>query len=75
MMRAIFLGKAIHWLVLVVVMAIMWWLGANLVQTRDYHFFLAVLFALTVGAVAVVILTTRKGEQVTREPFEDDAEG
>ncbi len=75
MMRAIFLGKAVHWLVLVVVMAVMWWLGANLVQTRDSHFFLAVLFALTVGAVAVVIVTTRKGEQVTREPFEDDAEG
>ncbi len=73
MMRSIFLGKAVHWLVLAVVIAVMWWLGANLVQTRDYHFFLAVLFLLTAGAVAVVIVTTRKGEQVTREPFEDDA--
>jgi endonuclease/exonuclease/phosphatase (EEP) superfamily protein YafD len=72
MMRSIFLGKAIHWLVLVIVMAVLWWLGAKLVQTRDYHLFLTVLFALTVGAVAVIIVTTRKGEQVTREPFEDD---
>ncbi len=74
-MRHIFLGKPVHWLVLGVVVAIMWWLGANLVQTRDYHMFLLVLFLLTVGAVAVIIATTRKGEQVTREPFEDDPGG
>ena len=73
-MRDIFLGKAIHWLVLVVVMAVLWWLGAKLVQTRDYHLFLGVLFLLIVGAVAAMIVTTRKGEQVTREPFEDDPE-
>lgn len=75
MMRGFFLGKAVHWLVVVVVVAVMWWLGANLVQTRDYHMFLAVLFVLVSGAVAVLILTTRKGEQVTREPFEDDSDG
>ncbi len=71
-MRDIFLGKPIHWLVLVIVMAVLWWLGANLVQTRNYHLFLTVLFVVTAGAV--IIVTTRKGEQVTREPFEDDAE-
>lgn len=71
-MRDIFLGKPVHWLVLAVVVAVMWWLGDNLVQTRNYHLFLAVLLAVTVGAVAAIIVTTRKGEQVTREPFEDD---
>ncbi len=75
MMRDFFLGKPVHWLVVAVVVAVMWWLGANLVQTRDYHMFLAVLFVLISGAVAVLILTTRKGEQVTREPFEDDSGG
>ena len=71
-MRGIFLGKAIHWLVLVVVMAILWWLGTNLVQTRDYNLFLTILFLVTAGAVATIVVTTRKGERVTREPFEDD---
>ena len=73
MMRGLFLGKVVHWLVLVIVVAIMWWLGANLVQTRNYHLFMLVLFLVTVGAVAVIIVTTRKGEQVTRDPFEDES--
>lgn len=73
MMRALFLGKAVHWLVLAAVMAILWWLGTNLVQTRNYQMFLAVLFLVTAGAVALIIVTTRKGEQVTREPFDDDS--
>ena len=73
MMGGIFLGKALHWLVVAIVIAVLWWLGTNLVQTRDYHLFLTVLLAITAGAVATVILTTRKGEQVTREPFEDDS--
>jgi hypothetical protein len=72
-MREIFLGKAIHWLVVVVVIGILWWLGANLIQTRDFHLFLSVLFLLTAGAVAAIMLTTRKGDRVTREPFEDDS--
>ena len=72
-MRALFLGKAVHWLVVVVVMAILWWLGTNLVQTRNYNLFLTILFVVTAGAVAVIVVTTRKGEQVTREPFEDDS--
>jgi len=70
-MRTLFLGKAVHWLVLAVVMAILWWLGTNLVQTRNYNLFLTILFLVTVGAVAAIVVTTRKGEQVTREPFED----
>jgi L-asparagine transporter-like permease len=71
-MRDIFLGKVVHWLVLAVVIAVLCWLGTNLVQTRNYDLFLTVLFLVTTGAVAVIIVTTRKGEKVTREPFEDE---
>ncbi len=72
-MSHIFLGKPIHWLIFAIIMGVLAWLGAGLVQTRDYSFFLFILVALTAGAVAAIMLTTRKGEQVTREPFRDDS--
>ena len=71
-MKRIFLGKPLHWLVLAVIIVIMWWMGSALLQTRNFHLFLVILLALASGAVGVVIATTRPGEQVTREPFEDD---
>lgn len=75
-MSRIFLGKALHWAVLALVIGILWWMGSQLMQTRDYHSFLLILVLATAGAIAVMILTTRKGELVTREPFgTDDAQG
>lgn len=73
MMGRIFLGKPFHWLIFVIIMAVLAWLGFNLVQTRDFKFFLFILVALVAGSVFTIMLTTRKDEQVTREPFEDDA--
>ena len=72
MMSHIFLGKPVHWLILAIIMGVLAWLGFGLVQTRDYNFFLFILVALVAGSVAIIMLTTQKGEQVTREPFEDD---
>jgi hypothetical protein len=71
-MSRIFLGKPFHWLVFAIIIAVLAWLGHGLVQTRNFHLFLFVLVALVAGSVAAIMLTTRKGEQVTREPFEDD---
>ncbi len=71
-MSRIFLGKPVHWGVLAVVVAVLWWLGDGLVQTRDYPRFLIVLAALTAAAVVAIVLTSRKGDRLTREPFEDD---
>jgi hypothetical protein len=40
-------------------------------QVRDFNVFLAVVGLLGTGAVLTVLLTSRKGERVTREPFDD----
>ncbi len=74
-MSDVFLGKPFHWLILVIIVAVLAWLGIELVQTRNYKLFLLILVALVAGSVAAIMFTTRKGEQVTREPFEDDAAG
>ncbi len=71
-MRRIFLGKPFHWLVLAVVLGVMWYMGSALTQTRNYNLFLLTLLALVVGAVGAILLTSRKGDRLTREPFEDD---
>ncbi len=71
-MSRIFLGKPFHWLILAVIMAVLAWLGTGLVQTRNYHLFLLILVGLTAGSVAAIMLTTKKSDQVTREPFGDD---
>ena len=48
-MRELFLGKPIHWLILAIVIAVLWWMGSNLMQTRDFHSFLLILLAITAG--------------------------
>lgn len=72
-MRRVFLGKPFHWLVLIIVAGAMWWMGDALLQTRNFNLFLAILFAVSVAAVAILRITTRPGDHVTREKF-DDAE-
>jgi purine-cytosine permease-like protein len=74
-MSRLFLGKPIHWLILAIIIGVLAWLGFGLVQTRNFKLFLIVLLALTVGSVAVIMFTTKKGDRVTREPFGDDPPG
>ena len=68
-MRKIFLGKPFHWLVLAIVLGALWYMGATLLQPRNFHLFMVILLALTAGAM---IATSRKGDRLTREPFEND---
>lgn len=72
MMRKLFLGKPIHWLVIAIAFGVLWWMGEALLQTRDFKLFLAILLLLSAAAVVAILLTTRRGEQVTREPVEDE---
>ena len=70
-MRSVFLGKPIHWLVLAVIVAVLWWMGDRFTHTRDFNLFVVVLLAIGVLVVVVVKTTTRPDEQVTRDPFDE----
>lgn len=72
-MKKLFVGKPLHWLLIAVVIAVLYWLGSIQLHRLNYTVFLFALLGLAVASIAVVIVTTRRGEQVTREPFEDDA--
>ena len=71
-MKRFFIGKKLHWLLLVALIAIMWWLGAHQYHRVDYPGFLFIVLRLAVAAVVCAILTTRSGDRITRDPIEDD---
>ena len=72
-MRDLFIGKPLHWLIWVVIPPVLFAMGRMYLQVRAFNLFLAVIFLLGTGAVLFVLLSSSKGEQVTREAL-DDAE-
>jgi hypothetical protein len=71
MMRELFIGKPAHWLIWIVIVPVLFAMSRVHLQVRHFNLFLAVVFLLGTGAVLAVLLTSRAGERVTREPFED----
>ncbi|NQW09253.1 MAG: hypothetical protein HQ481_05135 [Alphaproteobacteria bacterium] len=69
-MKEIFLGKPLHWALLVVTFAILWVTGENHLHTSEFNVFAGITFAVGLGVMTVVVLTHRKGERITREPIE-----
>ena len=70
-MRQIFIGPLRHWLVLIVVLGALWIMGTNQFHTSNFRIYLLVLIGLSVGAIAAIVLTYRKGERITREPLDE----
>lgn len=71
-MKAIFLGKPLHWLIVGVVVALGAYVGAERLHVREFNAFVAALFALSVLVVLLVVRTTAPGERVTRDELEPD---
>ncbi len=70
----IFLGKPMHWALWVVIGVVFLVLGSNRQHVRDFVPFALELLVLAVFCMAVIILTYKPGDRVTREPFEEDGE-
>ena len=68
----IFLGKPWHWLLWAVIVAVLFWLGSHSLHVRSFVPFLLILLALAAGSVLLVVSSYRKGERITREPFEEE---
>ena len=68
----IFLGKPWHWLLWAVIVAVLFGLGSQSLHVRSFVPFLLILLALATGGVLLVVSSYRKGERITREPFEED---
>lgn len=70
-MSRIFLGPAIHWLVVVVVVGLGWYSGLGRTHVSQFNTFVVLLIVLTVAILLIVLKTSPQGKQVTREPLED----
>ena len=71
-MREIFLGKPFHWLIWAIILGLLYVLGALRLHTRDFNLFIVIVLALAAASVLVIVLTYKKGERITRDPFEDE---
>jgi RsiW-degrading membrane proteinase PrsW (M82 family) len=69
-MQRVFLGKPIHWLIIAIVIAVLWWMGDTRLHTRDFKQFLLILAVLAAGAVIAILASARPGDRVTREPLD-----
>lgn len=69
-MNRIFLGKWWHWGILIASVAALWLAGENRMHVIHFNTFILSLLGVTAIVVAILILRTRPGEQVTRDPLE-----
>lgn len=71
MLERIFLGKPIHWLGVVLAAGALWWLGLERLHVRDFNTFTFALAGISIFLVALMVVSTKPGEQVTRDEIPD----
>ena len=71
-MKEIFLGRPIHWLIVLVLVVLGWLAGNARLHVTDFNLYMVLLLAVSLVAVVLVIVTSPPGAQVTRDPIEDD---
>jgi len=67
-----FIGKPLHWLLWILIAGVLWWMGDGSQHVREFVPFVGKLLAVTVLSIAVVIVTYKPGDRITREPFEEE---
>ena len=71
-MSRIFLGPAIQWLIIIVLAGLTWLAGTERVHVSHFNPFVSVLVLVSIAVIVLVIWSSPKGQQVTREPLQDD---
>jgi len=73
-MSRVFLGKPLHWAILVLLVAGGWLTGRERLHVIEFNLFILGLLAVAICALLAVLASSRPGERVTRDPLEPDAE-
>ena len=71
-MSNIFLGKPLHWLILVVVAAGLWAAGDKRVHIVHFDAFVLALLAVSAVCVLIVLYGAKPGDRITRDEILPD---
>jgi hypothetical protein len=71
-MSNIFLGKPLHWLMLVIIAAGLWWAGDLREHIVHFDAFILALLAVSAACVLIVLYGPGQGERITRDEIVPD---
>jgi hypothetical protein len=71
-MSNIFLGKPLHWLVLIIIAAGFWYAGELRMHNIHFNAFVMSVLAISAGCVMVVLYGPGRGERLTRDEIVPD---
>lgn len=65
-----FLGKPLHWIVIIAIVAVLWLIGSFHLHVTQFNAFILIVLGLALTAVAIVVFGYRPGDRVMRDPIE-----
>ena len=68
-MEQIFLGKAWHWVLILLAGGLLWYCGDNRLHVIEFNLFIIAMLVGTACALLAIVFLHREGEQVTRDPL------
>lgn len=73
-LRKVFLGKPIHWIPWPVIAVLMVWMNSAHFHILRFNMFALALLGIAAAVVAFFLLTSRRNERITRDPFAEGQE-
>ncbi len=67
MIEKVFLGKAWHWVLLVITSVLFWYCGTKRLHVIEFNLFVMAMLVGTVLVVGAILYFHRPGEQITRD--------
>ena len=67
----IFIGKPLHWLLWIIIVTLLYLVGSMSFHVKQFVPFILLMIVIASASVAVIVFSYRKGERITREPFEE----
>lgn len=71
-MNTLFLGKPLHWVILIIITAALWYAGELRLHIVHFDAFIVALLAVSAACVLIVLYGPGRGERITRDEIEPD---